>query len=251
MNVRLLIICLFSILLFGCDTTESNDDSHVLDNKKINTSEAASYNTQLGLAYLKQGNRPRAKRKLLTALSQAPKSPTANAAMGYFLEKTGELDDAKVYYQKALSLAPNSGAQLNNYGTFLCRQAKYQEAEQYFMKAVKDVKYENTGSAYENAGLCALGIPDESKAIHFFSKALEQDPSRTQSLYELTTLKMKEHKEKEAMNDLKQYQELTLSDPSLLALAANLAHKIGNTALETDYRLRLLQLNRQSETTGA
>jgi type IV pilus assembly protein PilF len=150
--------------------------------------EAALYNTQLGLAYLKQGDRPRAKRKLVTALAQAPNSPSVNAGLAYFMEKTGEMKRAAFYYRQAMLLAPGRGAQLNNYGAFLCRRGHYRAAETYFLKAVNDAQYEHTASAYENAGLCAMAIPDYPKAIHYFKKALEHDPLRKQSLNELVKI---------------------------------------------------------------
>lgn len=154
--------------------------------------DAAIYNTQLGLAYLKQEDRIRAKRKLLTALDLAPNSADVNAAMAYFLEKTGNLKEARNFYKKALSLAPKNGAQLNNYGSYLCRQGKYKEAENYFLNAVQDVNYVNTAGAYENAGLCAAALPDYKKAKKYFKKAIEHDPNRKQSVYELAKIELKQ-----------------------------------------------------------
>lgn len=202
-------------------------------------SEAAAYNTQLGLAYLNQGNRSRAKHKLLLALEQAPNLPVVNAGMAYFMEKTGEIDKAQVYYQKALDVAPNSGAQLNNYGAFLCRQGKYVQAESYFLKAVNDIAYEHTAGAYENAGLCAMAIPDNVKAIHYFTKALEQDPSRAQSLSELVNIEMKQGHFNQALVYLKNYPNLSLRDKTLLAKSIEVARQVGNTELEADYKIRL------------
>lgn len=190
---------------------------------KTNSNEAAVYNTQLGLAYLKQGDRPRAKRKLLTALHQAPNSPEVNASMAWFLEQSGEIDAAQVYYRKAMAVAPGNGAQLNNYGAFLCRKGQYKQAEVYFLKAIKDANYEHTAGAYENAGLCAAAIPDYTKAAAYFNKALEQDPSRKQSLYEWVNIEMKlGHKDK-ALACLRHHQELVRSDPALLVLAKKMA----------------------------
>src|SRR5580704_10911769 len=103
--------------------------------KKPDLKKAAAFNVQLGMGYLKQGDRPRAKKKLLIAMQQAPDSSDVNAAMAYYYEQTNELDQARKYYLKALSLSSNAGAQLNNYGTFLCRQGQYKEAELYFLKA--------------------------------------------------------------------------------------------------------------------
>lgn len=205
--------------------------------------EAASYNTQLGMAYLKQGDRPRAKRKLLTALELAPDSPEVNVAMAYFLEKTGDMKEAKTFYKKALSLAPSSGAQLNNYGTFLCRSGNYQDAERYFLKAVADVHYVHSAGAYENAGLCASAIPDYNKAVLYFNKALGQDPHRKQSLVELATIELKKNDAKQALADLQKYPQIALNDPVLLSLSIDAANKVGNAALEADYKERLGKLN--------
>src|SRR5690242_7983555 len=99
-----------------------NKESEKLSYKKPDLRKAASYNVQLGLGYLKQGDRPRAKKKLLTALEQEPTSADVNSAMAYYFEQTGEQNQAEKYYLKAITLSGNKGAQLNNYGAFLCRQ---------------------------------------------------------------------------------------------------------------------------------
>lgn len=150
---------------------------------------AALYNTQLGLAYLNQGQRVRAKSKLLRALRQAPQAAAVNAAMAYFWELSGELQLARIYYQRALWNAPKNGMQLNNYGAFLCRIGEYQQAEQYFLRAVRDTNYPNTAMIYENAGLCALAMADYVKAKQYFIQALRHDPARKQSLDLLRDLK--------------------------------------------------------------
>ncbi len=193
---------------------------------------AASYNTQLGLAYLQQGNRARAKRKLFAALAQAPDSPDVNAAMAWFMEKSGEINTADVYYRKAIHLAPGQGAQLNNYGAFLCRQRHYRQAEVYFLQAVNDAKYDHTAGAYENAGLCAASISDNKKAANYFIQALKHDPSRKQSLYELVKIEIRLGLKDKALAFLNEYKDLSLSDPALLALRQN---------LDVNYKLHLHQ----------
>ncbi len=217
-------------------SSNAQDDVSV---KKKHRSDAAGYNVQLGLGYLKQGNIPRSKRKLLLALEQAPNSPEANAAMAYFMEKTGDVDRAKTYYQKAMASAPGRGTQLNNYGAFLCRQGDYVQAEEYFLKAVNDFQYEHTAGAYENAGLCAMAIPDDTKAEHFFSKAVEQDPSSNQSLYELVKLEMKHNRLDEALAHLRKYPETVLHSQEILTLAVQAAHQSGQLEVEANYRSSL------------
>lgn len=216
---------------------------------KMDLDKAAQLNTQLGLAYLKQGNRPRAKRKLLTALKQAPSSPDTNAALAYFFEQTHELEQAQKFYSNALFLSSNGGSQLNNYGAFLCRQGRYQQAEQYFLKAVHDIQYLHTAAAYENAGLCALAKPDDEKARLYFIAAIDHDPSRKASLYELVKLEDKKGQGTEALKHLKKYPALVLSDKQLLTLAAQVAKNTGNTKTAAYYESILnnqLQKNDQS-----
>ncbi len=188
---------------------ESNDPEH----------EAAVYNTQLGLAYLKQGDRPRAKQKLLLALAQAPDSPDTNASMAYFMEKSGEMKHAQRYYRKAMQVAPGNGEQLNNYGAFLCRRGQYAESEAYFLRAVNDLQYTHVAGAYENAGLCAAASSNNKKAKRYFSKALAQDPSKKQSLYELVKIEIKQGHRAQALAHLEAHPALLHADTTLMAMA--------------------------------
>lgn len=220
------------MFLQACQQTKT---TQAPPNDKKDLNKAASYNIQLGLGYLKQGDRPRAKKKLLTALEQEPKSPDANASIAYFFEQTNELDQARKYYLKAISLSSNGGSQLNNYGTFLCRQGEYKKAEMYFLKAVKDEQYIHTGGAYENAGLCALAVPDYNKAKEYFTTALNQDPSRNTSLYELVKIESKEGHDAVALELLQKNPELVLNDMIFLSLAKDIASKAGKYEIAAEY----------------
>ena len=173
----------------SCQRTIEDKQEQAIKEQRLHN--AATYNTQLGIAYLRQGDRSRAKQKLITAVDLAPNDPDVNMAMGYFLEKTGDLPRARAFYKKALTSAPNSGVQLNNYGTFLCRTGHYKQAEIYFLKAVNELHSIHSAGAYENAGLCAAAIPDDKKAIYYFKKALEQEPNRKQSLAEIARIERK------------------------------------------------------------
>jgi type IV pilus assembly protein PilF len=140
--------------------------------------EAANYNAQLGLVYLKQGDIKLAKSKLLLALQQAPSDPLILDSMAYFLETTGEIQRAESYYLRAINHASKNGAVQNNYGTFLCRHQRYQESLEHFLLAVKDGNYLNTAQAYENAGLCALKIPNRKLAKEYLCKSNAQNCSK-------------------------------------------------------------------------
>ncbi|MFY7697879.1 MAG: type IV pilus biogenesis/stability protein PilW [Legionella sp.] len=249
MKIRVLLICGF-VLLISCQRSHEITVEQRETNSKINNKEASSYNTQLGLAYLKQGNRPRAKHKLLLAMAQDPNSPSVNASMGYYLEQSGEIAEAKRYYLKAISLSSADGAQLNNYGAFLCRQKQYHDAEKYFLQATRDPHYEHTAGAYENAGLCALAIPDYSKASLYFSKALEQDPSRRESLIEFIKIKLRYRQGEQALAYVHKYADQSLNDLTLLNLAIKAALQARKPAIAASYRMRLQQITPFSANSG-
>lgn len=228
-----------SVFLQACVSNNANE-SAVL--KKADLSKASSYNVQLGLGYLKQGDRPRAKKKLLTALEQEPKSPDANSAIAYYFEQTSEQEQAEKYYLKAISLATNAGAQQNNYGAFLCRKGDYKKAEYYFLKAVKDQQYVHTAGAYENAGLCALLATNENKAKLYFVKALNQDPARKVSFYELVKLEIKEGHHTKAFALVQKHTDLVLGDEVLLSLAKKVSEKVGQQQNALEYERAIKQM---------
>ena len=139
---------------------------------------AAEVHVELGLAFLNQGQRPRAKHEFLRALALSPKLVSANGAMAYYSEQVGDDGQARAYYLNAIALAPGAGGPLNNYGAFLCRQGNYRQADSLFARAVLDAHYENTAVAFENAGLCALKRHDSRQAETYFTRALAYDPSK-------------------------------------------------------------------------
>jgi type IV pilus assembly protein PilF len=174
LRVTYLIVLLF---LSGCTSVPEQNKT------------SAGFNVQLGVAYMEQGQMERAKQKLLLALKQAPTWPPALDAMALYAEKTGDIDAAKQYYLRSLAIAPNDGSVQNNYGAFLCRTGHLQEAETYFLRAAQDKTYLSTAEAYENAGLCALKIPNRKKAIFYFEKALLHSPGRAKTIQELHAAK--------------------------------------------------------------
>lgn len=178
---------LMLIFLTAC-TTAQQKKAENSPHPVPNLTKAALINTQIGLGYLKQGDVTLAKEKLILAQQQAPHLPEVLMAMAYFSENTGEPEKASVYYLRAIRENPKLGDAHNNYGAYLCRRGHYQQAIQEFLLAVADPNYLTTANAYENAGLCALLIPDKVLAKQYFTKAHESDPYKTSVLSELDKL---------------------------------------------------------------
>ena len=97
---------------------------------------------------------------------------------GYFLEKTGNVEAAQQYYLQAIKIAPKTGAVQNNYATYLCRHGYYQQAITHFLLAAQDANYLHVANVYENAGICALKIPNKKLAHKYFQTAIQHDPGK-------------------------------------------------------------------------
>ncbi|MEM1244579.1 MAG: type IV pilus biogenesis/stability protein PilW [Pseudomonadota bacterium] len=180
-----LILTVILMLTGGC-YMQQNPTTTKISAKQKQT--AANDNVRLGLAYLQQSRFAIAKQKLLLALQQTPRSTQALDAMAYFQQRTGNNQLAEKYYKRALYYAPTSGKALNNYGVFLCRNKRYPQAIRYFVEAAKQPKYLHPDHAYENAGLCALDIPNTQVATYYFNQALRKNPQRITSLFELADI---------------------------------------------------------------
>lgn len=217
---------LLGILLTSCSSMKTQDSD---EKQKVKT---AKVNVQLGIAYLERNDVNRAKRKLLTALDQAPNIPETWYSMAYFLESTGNKEQAKKYYLKALALAPDRGDVQNNYGTYLCRSGQYDDAIDHFMLAVKDPEYLDTSDAYENAGLCALKIPDKKLAYQYFETAITQNPSRPVSLIKLAQLDYDRGDYKKSKIKLDQYLAIAPESNISDTLSANIRHKLAQNYSE-------------------
>lgn len=175
------------MIIFACCFLLTACATHSMQ-KQTNYTQAAKINTELGLDYLQEKQFDRAKEKLLLAQQQAPKNIQVLQALAYFYQTINENEQANYFYEQALNLDANNAVTLNNYGVFLCRQRKYQTAIKLFLKAAQVDDNLQPAAAYENAGLCAMKMPDRLQAKQYFSKALELDSSRQTSRLELKNL---------------------------------------------------------------
>lgn len=217
LRVTVFLVTVCGMLLSSCSNMKSADAAD--EKQKVKT---AKVNVQLGIAYLERNDVNRAKKKLLLAMQQAPNIPETWYSMAYFLESTGNKEQAKKYYMKALSLNPERGDVQNNYGTFLCRSGAHEESIQHFMLAVKDPDYLDTADAYENAGLCALKIPNKRLAYNYFNMAISQNPSRPVSLVKVAQMDYANGDYQNAKIKLDQYLAIAPATPQTNSLMADI-----------------------------
>lgn len=147
-------------------------------NKKLKINEnilAGAANVCLGLEYLKQGRKKRAKLKLNRALYLAPKLPSAHSAIAYYFETVNELDEALLHHKLAVKYSKNNPAYINNYASFLCNNGNYKQALKYFEIASKNKTYINLSNVFKNAGICAHKAGLYKLSRKYFLKVLAYD----------------------------------------------------------------------------
>ncbi|MDB6096449.1 MAG: pilF [Francisellaceae bacterium] len=198
---------------------------------------AAQINIELGLNYLEQGEMARAKSKFMHALELSPHSPEVHSALAFFLERIGDIKEAQLHHLKALKYARVNGMVYNNYGAFLCRQNRTKEADAAFQKSLHDKTYPRTAEVLENAGLCALKIPDYKKAEHYLLTAIQQDPLRAKAMIALSDLFISKGQYDKASHYYASFQKISKPTPHSLLVGIRL-----NQALNNNLEVRNLEL---------
>ena len=237
MIVKKIILLYFVASILSACATTSSPDQPVSQNQK-----AAAINVQLGVNYLRQGEFELADQKLRRALKQDPRSSTAHWVFALLQERLGEEDVAEKHFRKAISLDPKDSKAHNNYGTFLCNQDRIQEAEKEFMQAVENPLYADASSAYANAGICVLKVPDKAKAEEYFQKSLERNASERSALYQMTLLTFERQEFEQASYYLQRYESVAKHNSQSLWIAYQTEARLGNQGKAEDYANQLKRL---------
>jgi type IV pilus assembly protein PilF len=105
---------------------------------------------------------------------------------------------------------------------------------------VQDTNYVNTAEAYENAGLCAMQVPDDVKATNYFQRAIQQDPRRAIAFLELAQINFKQNNFTQAQQYFNNSLNLTpRPDAEGLWLGVRLAHEMHDKTAAERYTLSL------------
>lgn len=163
-------IVLAGVLAAGLAGCASNGDF------KKSPREAAGYNAQLGIEYMKSGNLQAAREKIDRALKQDPQSPDVQYNAGLLYQRLGEVEKADHHYQTALKLKPDDPERQNTYGGFLCGQKRVAEGEKLLLKAARNPAYRTPALAYRNLGICLQDAGRIEEARGYLEKAYALEP---------------------------------------------------------------------------
>jgi type IV pilus assembly protein PilF len=241
--VVLVAVLAASVALTACSSSPKKFEEH--------RDTSADINAKLGLNYMQQGDYDVALEKLKRALDQDPNSVAAHHYIAELYKMLNNNELAEEHYKKALRLDGNDPAIQNNYGVFLCDRKRYDEAEKHFLLATKISSYRHPDEAYENAGLCALRIPDAKRAETYFRQALEINPLLPNALYQMALLNLNAQQYLPARGFLQRYESFAPAESKTLWLGFRIERALGNTAEAERYAQDLRTKFPRSEEAGA
>ncbi|MDE2049899.1 MAG: type IV pilus biogenesis/stability protein PilW [Gammaproteobacteria bacterium] len=204
--------------------------------------DAAIYNTELGIAYMRRGDLAVAQAKLDRALKENPDDPDVHSARALLFARLQDPKQADREFRAALRLAPKNPDFQNNYAVYLCSVGRVDEGVQTFLGAAHNPLYLTPELAYDNAGVCLRSAHRDVEAAQMFSNALAIRPSFAQALWQLADLDFSLGKLVQAHQEIDAFLASNQETPDLLLLAVKVARAQGDR-LDAALYARRLQLD--------
>jgi len=201
--------------------------------------DAATYNAQLGIAYLHQGEVALAKEKLDRALEQNPNNSSVHGALALLYERLNNPARADSEFRTALRLAPRDPEILNNYAVYLCRSGRADEGVHRFQEAAHNDLYRTPEVAYTNAGVCLRAAKRDDEAARSFSQALQVRPNFAEAAYQLSDLEFQRGKLRDARAQIDSFLGSFDATPDLLLLGVRVARAQDDKLAAERYARRL------------
>ena len=216
--------------LGGCITTRT---PHLTNDHA--QQDAAADNVQLAMAYMQQGNLPRAKEKIDKALQEDPSNANAHSVLALFYERVDDQKKAESEFREALRLAPGDPGPLNFYGVYLCGQHRVDEGVTKLLQVATNPLYRTPEAAYTNAGVCLRTAHRDEEAESAFHRALTVRPDFAEATYQLADLELAHGRALEARDRIERYLGKYNPTPDLLLLAVRAARTLGDARSVAQY----------------
>lgn len=228
-------------LLVGCVSTS---DSRFINN--TDESEALRKYTELGLAYIKQGNTVDAMPPLKRALEIDSNSAKVHAAFALLFQIERDMPLAETYFNKALKYSDGVERTRirNNYANFLFRVDRLIDACDQLLLASEDAFYERRSQVFENLGVCYQRLGKSSDALDAYERAISIDDTRSKAVLEASYLHFDNNNFEKSELYHSGYQRLVrfrmaANTPKSLWLGVQLSRVSGDQNAEASYSVKL------------
>jgi type IV pilus assembly protein PilF len=223
---------LLGAVLAGCANQQAVRQRH----------DAAVYNTELGIAYMRRGDLAIAQRKLDRALKENPDDPDVHSARALLFARLREPRRADQEFRAALRLAPRNPDFQNNYAVYLCSVGRVDEGVKRFLDAARNPLYMTPELAYENAGVCLRSARRDLQARQMFINALSLRPNFAQAVWEIADLDYAHGRLAQARSEIDAFLASNQETPDLLLLAVKVT-RAQKDPLDAELYARRLQLD--------
>jgi type IV pilus assembly protein PilF len=226
--VRVLVLGVVALTVNACITSSSRPKPAA-----SSPVDAAEYNLQLGISYLRKGNLQAARQKLEKALEQDPGLATAHAALGVVFERLEDPAGAERHYRRAVDLDSSDPDNLNALAVFTCsRKQKPEDALKLFDRAIAiplSVRSANRPMLYTNAGTCAKRV-DLALSENYLRGALSQDAQYPDALFQLADVTLERGNALQARGFLERYLARSKANSAALWLGVRIEQALSDNA---------------------
>jgi type IV pilus assembly protein PilF len=202
--------------------------------------QAAAVNTELALAYMREGNLKAARDKIDKALQQDARTANTQMAAGFVYDKLGDKKKAMSHFEQAVKLGGKENPDVvANAAVYFCMNGDPKRGEQYMLQAAASPLNARPDVAYANAGRCARDDGRAKDAEQSFRKALALNPKQPESLLQMAELAQAGGNGLQARAFLERYTAVAPVTAGTLWLGRNIELGLGDAAQAASYARRL------------
>jgi type IV pilus assembly protein PilF len=198
--------------------------------------QAGAVNTELALAYMREGNLKAAREKIDKALQQNSRMPGTQMAAGFIYDRLGDKRKASSHFEQAIRLSGKDNPDVvANAAVYLCMNGERKRGEQYLLQAADNALNQNPDVAYTNAGRCARadGRPQDAEAS--FRKALALNSRQPDALFQMAQLTQENGNSLQARAFLERHSAVAPVSADSLWLGRTIELALGDTAQAARY----------------
>jgi type IV pilus assembly protein PilF len=226
-----LVALLAAVGLAACSSQPSEREKHLED--------ASTANTQLGIAYMRQGDIALAKEKLDRALLESPNNAEVHSARAMLFDRMNDPKEADREFKTALSLAPHDPDMINNYAVYLCQSGRTDEGVRRFEEVARNALYRTPWVAYTNAGVCLRTAKRHPEAARNFKQALLIRPNFAEAAYQLADLEFQDGNLTDARKQVDSYLGSYDETADLLLVGVRIARAQKDVVAASKYARKL------------